>query len=81
MNLIACAGLDMGMETFGEVLKRRRLAKGWTISRLCREAGVNRQSIYRWEADDREPPWPYRLALREALGASPEEDGGWWQRW
>ncbi len=81
MNLIACTGLDRDRETFGAVLQRRRLEKGWTVAQLCRAALVNSHPVYRWEADLCEPTWPQRLALREALGVSPDDDGGWWQPW
>lgn len=80
-NLIACAAPHGVLETFGQVLQRRRLEKGWTVSRLAREAGVNRVSIERWEDDQREPHWPFRLALREALGLSADDDRGWWAKW
>jgi len=65
-------------ETFGYVLRRRRAEKGWSVSELARRAGVHRVSIWEWEHDRCFPRYPYRLALRVALGLSDRDDDGWW---
>ena len=78
MNLIACTAIG-GLETFGEVLQRRREERGWTITELSRRAHVARQSIYQWEGDVRVPQPLYRQALRVALNLSEDDDHGWWR--
>lgn len=80
MNTIACA-TPFPFPTFGEVLVRRRMERGWSIAKLAREAMVSRQAIYDWERGKAVPIYPYRLALREALRLSEHDDGGYWGKW
>lgn len=67
------------VRTFGEALHRRRLEKGWTVTRLARVAGIARWTVYRYESDERPPRPVYRLALRMALGLDEHADDGWWR--
>lgn len=77
MTVIACTEIG-GMESFGECLKRRRLERGYSVSRLADEAEITRQAITRWEAGERVPTYPYRAALRDILGLAKSDDHGWW---
>lgn len=71
----------MMIPTFGETLVRRRMEREMSITALAREAGVSRQAIYDWEQDKVMPAYPFRLALRVALGLSERDDGGYWGKW
>lgn len=37
----------------GEEIKRRRLERGWSAETLAAEAGIHRNSVYRYEAGGR----------------------------
>jgi transcriptional regulator with XRE-family HTH domain len=73
--MIACAG---PYTSFGACLQDRRQMRGWTISKLSHLTGISRQTIYRYESDERTPNAIYRNALRLALGLSKTDDHGWW---
>jgi ribosome-binding protein aMBF1 (putative translation factor) len=79
VNVIACTGIAMGMEAFGEVLLRRRRANGWGRMKLSRKVGLNHRLIRLLEEAEVEPTDEQRIRLGAALGVSPDEDGGWWQ--
>lgn len=42
-----------GPKTRGELVRRERLAKGWSLERLAQEAGVDPATVRRIEADRR----------------------------
>lgn len=69
-------------ESFGAILKLRRLERMWSARELARCAGVSKSSIRDWERGRKTPRPAYRTALRVALGLSEDADGGWWSsRW
>jgi transcriptional regulator with XRE-family HTH domain len=54
---------------FGAVLRRERLARGWTIVKLARRAGMNSQYVGVVEAGRNSPTLATILELAEVLGA------------
>jgi transcriptional regulator with XRE-family HTH domain len=62
------------MESYGEVLKQFRLARGMSQRALARDVGLNPTLINRSEAGDRAPSGPEEIAAAaRALGLTPEE--------
>ena len=58
---------------FGEKLKRLREAAGLSVSQLAVAAGVQRQSIYRFEDGANKPTADVLFRLADALKVSAEE--------
>lgn len=58
---------------FGEALKRRRLARGISQSRLAHLAGFDHSYVSRIEAGDRNPTYSAILAMALALGCTVSE--------
>lgn len=84
-NLIACASWPddpddyLGPASFGEALRRRRLAAGLSQKKLGRIVGIKKQTISRYENSHCEPRPVCRYALRCALSLGEHDDGGWWE--
>lgn len=60
---------------FGAVLRRERLARGWTIVKLARRAGMNSQYVGVVEAGRNSPTLATILELAEVLGADAGRHG------
>ena len=60
-------------ESFGDRLRRLRLAKGWRQSDLAAHAGVGRATVAHWEAETRWPRADYLERVADTLGC----DMGW----
>ncbi len=58
----------MGGENFGARLRELREAAGLTQQELASKAGVQWETISRWERGAREPSWSNVLALAGVLG-------------
>jgi transcriptional regulator with XRE-family HTH domain len=58
---------------FGAVLRRERLARGWTIVKLARRAGMNAQYLGVVEAGGNIPSLSTILEVAEVLGADAGE--------
>jgi transcriptional regulator with XRE-family HTH domain len=43
------------MKTFGQILKEKREAKGWSINKTAIKLGVNPASVFKWEKDEHDP--------------------------
>lgn len=52
---------------FGQKLRERREAKGWTQAELAERAEMNYQDISRLERGERAPSWETLLRLADAL--------------
>lgn len=66
-------------ETFGELLKRLRVARGLSLRDLARLAGCSASYVSRIEHGDRLPPSrEMTAAFAEALRLRP--GGAWWDR-
>ena len=37
------------MKTFGEILREKRIAKGWTQSFIAKSVGVSNHQVCKWE--------------------------------
>src|SRR5262249_28056166 len=61
-------GDAMGSEHFGARLRELREAAGLTQQELASRAGVQWETISRWERGAREPSWSNVLALAGVLG-------------
>lgn len=68
-------GLDgIGMsEIVSQSLRSLRMAAGWSLGRLAREAGVDKSTLSRWESGDRTPCIPELTAVLDALHCAPEQ--------
>lgn len=58
---------------FGALLRRERLARGWTIVKLARRAGMNSQYLGVIEGGRNSPTLSTILELAEVLGADAGE--------
>lgn len=61
------------MKTIGEIIKEKRLAKGWTTYRLANEIGVTHVTIGHWEKTQRFPNALYLTALADVFECSLDE--------
>ncbi|MBA2707653.1 MAG: helix-turn-helix transcriptional regulator [Gemmatimonadaceae bacterium] len=64
------------METFGQVVKRERAARGWSQQRLANEAGLNRSHVGQIERQDGGiafPQYETILAISRAFGLIPRQ--------
>ena len=62
------------MSKIGEVIKERRLAKGWSKRTLAEKAGVSHSEVHRIENGERQnPSTPMLMAITDALGI-PRDD-------
>ena len=68
------------METFGERLKRLRLAKGWTQQMVAKKVMIHRTTYTKYETGIVEPPLDTLLLLCELLDTSPSELLGWQEK-
>lgn len=50
------------------IIDAERHERGWSRRKLCAEAGVNRNSLYNWDARDNEPSFTTAVKLAKALG-------------
>ena len=53
--------------SFGENLKRERLAAGFTQAQLAEKIGTTQQLLSRWELDELEPTLGSLIAIMRAL--------------
>lgn len=58
---------------WGERLRGRRTAAGITQEAFGAGLGVNRMTVYRWEAGQRLPDVPTQVRIAEALGTTVTE--------
>lgn len=62
------------MNSLGEMIKDRRLSKGWSKRALAEKAGISHSEVHRIESGERtNPSVPVLNALAEALGI-PKDD-------
>ena len=62
------------MESFGDVIRRERVARGWSQQRLANAAGLNRSHVTTIETGKIEmPQYDTVQALAKALGMLPRE--------
>lgn len=61
---------DPVLVLFGQRVKRARMALGWSQSELSQKAGVERDTISRYETGAREPGIVYALRVAVALETS-----------
>lgn len=62
------------MNSLGEMIKDRRLSKGWSKRALAEKAGISHSEVHRIETGERtNPSVPVLNALAEALGI-PKDD-------
>jgi len=62
------------MNSFGDLIKDRRLSKGWSKRALAEKAGISHSEVHRIEIGERvNPSLPVLNALAEALGV-PKDD-------
>jgi transcriptional regulator with XRE-family HTH domain len=77
---------------FGEVLRQRRTAGGFTQADVAAGAGVDVRQIKRYEAGQAHPVLPVAVAIADTLGVSLTElaglpaqrvdvSGKWWSAW
>lgn len=62
---------------FGQALRERRFALGWTQARLAAALGVRPSDVARWERAESLPPAATIRAAARVLGASPELARSW----
>lgn len=65
--------LDSDAVRFGAALRRSRLARGWTITKLARRAGMNAQYLGIVEAGGNVPSLYTILEVAEVLGVDAGE--------
>ena len=62
------------MNAIGDMIKNRRLSKGWSKRALAEKAGISHSEVHRIENGEREnPSVPILNALADALGV-PKDD-------
>ncbi len=61
------------MKTIGEIIKEKRLAKGWTTYRLGKEIGVNHATILGWEKMRSFPNALYLVDLADVFECTLDE--------
>ena len=62
------------MSKIGDVIKERRMAKGWSKRTLAERAGMSHSEVHRIENGERQnPSTPMLMALADALGI-PRDD-------
>ncbi|HSY52370.1 MAG TPA: helix-turn-helix transcriptional regulator [Thermoanaerobaculia bacterium] len=61
--------IDPDAVLFGVILRRERLARGWTIRKLAQRAGMNAQYLGMVEAGRNVPSLSLILEVCEVLGA------------
>lgn len=59
--------------SFGENLKRERLAAGFTQAQLAEKIGTTQQLLCRWELDEVEPTLGSLIAIMRALNVKFED--------
>ena len=59
--------------SFGENLKRERLAAGFTQAQLAEKIGTTQQLLSRWELDEVEPTLGSLIAIMRALNVKFED--------
>ncbi len=68
-------------ETFGEMLKAQRIARGWSQARLAQEAGLKRETLSRLERNARKPVADTVFRLEAALDLEPSTLVPGWPEW
>lgn len=53
--------------TFGEIIKRERMNKGFSMEKLANEAGVGKTTVYSVEHSNHLPQYSTRKLLCDAL--------------
>jgi transcriptional regulator with XRE-family HTH domain len=61
------------MKTFGEILKEKREAKGWSVKRLSEKLYVTTTTIYHWESNAYLPSILYACDIADVFGCSLDE--------
>ena len=61
------------MKTIGQIIKEKRLAKGWSTYRLGKEIGVNHVTIFSWETTKTFPNALYLVDLADVFGCTIDE--------
>ena len=57
----------------GDLVRQKRIAKGWTQEKLSSEAGINNRFLQKIEAGDRTPSLETIFKLARALGIQPDK--------
>lgn len=73
MTEIKAGARDQDAITFGLIVKRLRMQRGWTIQQLSRATGMNRVHLGVIERGGNVPSLRSFIALSTALGADPLE--------
>lgn len=63
---------DPDSRWFGPRLRELRIARGLTLADLADRAGVDLDSVHRWEKGTRQPSWASVLAVCKALDVPPQ---------
>lgn len=61
------------MKTIGEIIKDKRLEKGWTQAQLGEQADVTQGAVFKWESGTTIPNAFSLMALADAFECSIEE--------
>jgi transcriptional regulator with XRE-family HTH domain len=61
------------MKTFGQIVREKRLAKGFTLTQLADKLHVSFSTISLWENNKRTPNIYYACDLADVLGCSLDE--------
>lgn len=56
------------MKSVGEIIKERRVAKGWTQVQFAETIGIKSTQVWNWESGFRIPNAENRVKIAEALG-------------
>ncbi len=64
------------MKTFGQILRRKRRAKGLTQEELGEKLGTSQQAVSQWERNGKWPTLFTALAIADALGCTLDELAG-----
>lgn len=61
------------MKTVGQIIKEKRLAKGWSTYRLGKEIGTTHVTILSWETTRTFPNALYLMDLADVFGCTIDE--------
>ena len=64
------------MKTFGEILREKRIAKGWTQSFIAKKLGVCNHQVGKWEKNLHFPNLIVATDLAMLLGCTLDELAG-----
>lgn len=63
-------------KTFAQILKEKRLEKGWSIINLADKLGTNPQTVRNWESYGNEPCLFFLVCLADVFECSMDELAG-----